>query len=546
MQQNADGKARVNRTKEVRPFGFRDKLGYLFGDFGNDFTFIFASSYLMVFYTKVLGISGAVVGALFLAARCVDAFTDVTMGRIVDRMRPAADGRFRPWIRRMCIPVAVSSTLMYLYFVQDFSYPVKMIYVVVTYLLWGSFCYTAINIPYGSMASVISADAGERASLSTYRSLGAALASLVIGSLVPLLVYETDSAGNQIVNPVRFTVTAVIFGVLAVVCYLLCYFLCTERVSFEEKRPEERSTRQDNVAGREDRSEAAGNVEKSGGDTADTAEKSQSAAVTGGPGKLVVSLLTNRPLLSIVGAALVLLLATMLSQTMNTYLFLDYFKDAKALSWVNLISVGGMLLVAPFASKISRSVGKKESGSVAVLVAAVVYIALFFLRIQTIPVFMIYLFLGMTGMGFFNMITWAFITDVIDYQEVKTGSREDGTVYAVYSFARKVGQALAGGLGGFALTAIGYVSEASSQTPQVSDRIYTVATLIPGICYLIVFLIMQFGYPLNRRIVEQNTEILQKRRGSSVSEDSYDMPGNADDYHWESPDGKEGEGNDPV
>ncbi len=480
MQQNEDNAVRVNRTKELRPFGLRDKLGYLFGDFGNDFTFIFASSYLMVFYTKVLGISGAVVGALFLAARCVDAFTDVTMGRIVDRMRPARDGRFRPWIRRMCIPVAVASSLMYLYFVQDFPYPVKMIYVVVTYLLWGSFCYTAINIPYGSMASVISADAGERASLSTYRSLGAALASLVIGSLVPLLVYETDAAGNQIVNPVRFTLTAVIFGVLAVVCYLLCYFLCTERVSFEKKQTEPSA---------------------------------------GGPRKLVISLVTNRSLLSIVGAALVLLLATMLSQTLNTYLFLDYFKNAKALSWVNLISVGGMLLVAPFASKISRSVGKKESGSVAVLIAAVVYIVLYFLRIRTIPAFMIFLFLGMTGMGFFNMITWAFITDVIDYQEVKTGSREDGTVYAVYSFARKVGQALAGGIGGFALTAIGYVSESSSQTPQVADRIYTVATLIPGICYLIVFLIMQFGYPLNKKVVEQNTAILQERRNSSVSED---------------------------
>ena len=477
-----DEGVRTDRSKEMRPFGLRDKLGYLFGDFGNDFTFIFASSYLMVFYTKVLGISGAVVGALFLAARCVDAFTDVTMGRIVDRSTSRKDGRFRPWIRIMCIPVAVSSTFMYLYFVQDFSYPVKIVYVVITYLLWGSFCYTAINIPYGSMASVISSDAGERASLSTYRSLGASLASLVIGSLVPLLVYETDSAGNQIVNGVRFSITAAVFGVMAIVCYLLCYFLCTERVTFSGKNR----------------------------------QKADRSGSHGGFRQLVRSLLANRPLLSIVGAALILLLATMLSQTMNTYLFLDYFKDAKALSAVNLVSVGGMLLTAPFASKISRVVGKKEAGSIAVLIAAIVHIVLFFLRIKTISTFMIFLFLGMTGMGFFNMITWAFITDVIDHQEVMTGSREDGTVYAVYSFARKVGQALAGGIGGFALTAIGYVSEASSQTEQVADRIYTVATLIPGICYLIVYLIMQFGYTLNRRTVEHNTKVLQGRRDSSV------------------------------
>lgn len=493
MQLNADSGVRKNRSSEVRPFGMRDKIGYLLGDFGNDFSFIFASSYLMVFYTKVLGISGAVVGTLFLAARCVDAFTDVTMGRIVDRAKPTADGRFRPWIRRMCIPVAVSSTLMYLYFVQDFSYSVKMIYVIITYLLWGSFCYTAINIPYGSMASVISADAGDRAALSTFRSVGAALASLVIGSLVPLLVYETDEAGNQIVNPVRFTITAAAFGVLSVICCLLCYFLCTERVTFE--------ARDKWGAGKEKGS--------------DTAKKRFGTGFKA----LAASLLSSRPLLSIVGAALVLLLATMLSQTMNTYLFLDYFKDAKALSTVNLISVGGTLLVAPFASKISQKCGKKESGSIAMLVAAGVYILLFFLRIRSIPVFMIFLFLGMTGMGFFNMITWAFITDVIDYQEVVTGSREDGTVYAVFSFARKVGQALAGGIGGFALSAIGYVSEAFSQTPKVAERIYTVATLVPGICYLIVFLIMQFSYPLNRKEVEHNTAVLKGRRDSSVSEE---------------------------
>lgn len=476
QRKESDGSIRTDHTEETRPFGIRDKIGYMFGDFGNDFSFIFASSYLMVFYTKVLGIAGAVVGTLFLAARCVDAFTDVTMGRIVDRSKPARDGRFRPWIRRMCIPVAVASTIMYVYFIRDWSYTARIIYVTVTYLLWGSFCYTAINIPYGSMASVISSDAGERASLSTFRSIGASLAGMVIGILVPLIVYETDAQGNQIVSPVRFTITAAVFGVLSILCYILCYKLCTERVRFEKK--EQAKT---------------------------------------GTGQLIKSLLTNRPLLSVVGAALILLLATMLSQTMNTYLFLDYFRNAKALALVNFISVAGMLLVAPFASRIARTIGKKEAGSIGVLAAAIVYIVLYFLRVKTIFVFMICLFVGMIGLGFFNMITWAYITDVIDYQEVVTGAREDGTVYAIYSFARKVGQALAGGIGGFALTAIGYVSEAAAQTQEVAERVYTVATIFPGICYVLVFLIMQFGYPLNRREVEKNTEILKERRDSSVS-----------------------------
>ena len=175
---------------EVRDFGRRDKIGYMFGDFGNDFTFIFASSFLMVFYTKVLGISGGMVGTLFLVARFVDAFTDVTMGRIVDAAPPARDGKFRCWIRRMCGPVALSSFLMYQTAMAQASMPWKIVYMYVTYLLWGSIFYTSINIPYGSMASAITTEASERTALSTSRSIGATLAGLVIGIVTPLFLHD--------------------------------------------------------------------------------------------------------------------------------------------------------------------------------------------------------------------------------------------------------------------------------------------------------------------------------------------------------------------
>ena len=154
--------------KQVKPFGLSDKIGYLFGDFGNDFTFIFASTFLMVFYMKVLGIPGAAVGTLFLIARVVDAFTDVTMGRIVDVCKPGKDGRFKQWIRRMAGPVAIASFLMYQSSLAGASMTVKIVYMYVTYLLWGSICYTGINIPYGSMASAITEKPEERTALSTF------------------------------------------------------------------------------------------------------------------------------------------------------------------------------------------------------------------------------------------------------------------------------------------------------------------------------------------------------------------------------------------
>ena len=217
-------------TNQSRPFGFRDKLGYLFGDFGNDFTFILSTTILMKFYTDVMGVSAGAVGAIMMLARFVDAFTDVTMGRICDRSRivPGA-GKFKPWILRMCVPVAAASFLMYLTAPAGWPYGLRVVYLLVTYLLWGSVFYTAVNIPYGSMASAISPEPGDRQSLSTYRSIGATLAGAFIGIVLPVVAFQKVDGVETLIGS-RVTAAAGVFSLLAIACYLLCYFLTAERV----------------------------------------------------------------------------------------------------------------------------------------------------------------------------------------------------------------------------------------------------------------------------------------------------------------------------
>ncbi len=457
---------------EKNTFGIKDKIGYMFGDFGNDFTFLFASVFLMVFYTKVLGISAGMVGTLFLVARCVDAFTDITMGRIVDRSKPSKDGRFRPWILRMCGPVALASFLMYQGGMKDAPQGLKIAYMFVTYILWGSIFYTAINIPYGSMASVLSPDADDRASLSTFRSVGAVLAQLIVGVGAPLLVYTTDAAGNQVVNEERFTIVAGAFSVAAIICYLLCYSMTTERVKIERQEMKE-----------------------------DT-----------GFLNTVKSLLSNRALLGIILAALFLLVAQIMTQSINQYLFIDYFKNKEALSIMTLAGVLPSLVLAPFAVPMSKKFGKKEIGIFGCLCGAVSCFFLFFLHTKSAALYIGINVLGFLGFGIFNLILWAFITDVIDDQEVRTGKREDGTIYATYSFARKIGQAFAGGLGGYALGIIGFDSGKTVQSQEVLDGIYNIATLLPGILYLGVAISLLFLYPLNKKQVEENIAALKQKR----------------------------------
>lgn len=458
----------MERQKTVRPFGMRDKVGYMFGDFANDFTFILASMFLMKFYTNVMGISGAAVGTLFLVARIVDAFTDMGMGRIVDTVKPAKDGKFRPWIRRMCGPVALASFLMYQSGLAGASTGLKMVYMYVTYLLWGSIFYTSINIPYGSMASAITAEPDERTALSTFRGVGATLASLVIGVLVPLVVYDSD---NNMVGG-RMTAIAGVFSVLAVVFYLICYSMTTERVKVE-KDPN---------------------------------------APKVSLGKTFGATFKNRALLGIIGAAIFLLLSQLLIQSMNQYLYPDYFKNAKISSlWTMLTSILS-LVIAPFTVKIAAKFGKKESSVVGVALTGAIFLLLYVMRLENAVVYTILSAIGFIGVNFFNMVIWANITDVIDYQEVITHHREDGTVYAVYSFARKIGQALAGGLGGWVITAIGYDVTAKAQSSDVLKGIYMSATLLPAIFFFGVVIMLQFVYPLNKKKVEENVAELKRRR----------------------------------
>ena len=459
----------ANTKASVPPFGMRDKIGYMFGDFGNDFTFILSSSFMLKFYTDVMGISAAVVGLLMMAARFIDAFTDVTMGQIVDRSKPTKDGKFKPWIKRMCGPVAIASFLIYQSGFANMAYGFKVFWMVVTYILWGSIFYTSINIPYGSMASAVSADPKDRADLSTWRTIGGALAGLVIGVGTPMFAYEVVN-GNTVLSGSRMTIIAGVFGVLAIICYLLCFKLVRERVEVP-----------------------ANNTKLN-------------------IGKLLGSLVTNRSLLGIIAAAIARLLAMLTMQGMAGYVFPNYYGNATAPSMSSLTGTAAMLVIcAPFASKLSAKYGKKELSVVSCVAAAIVYLVCLIVHPSNAFVYVGFFTVAYIGLGFFNTVIWAMITDVIDDAEVKNGVREDGTIYSVYSFARKLGQALSAGLTGSLLTMIGY-SNATAFDPEVTERIFKLSCIAPIIGFTLVAVFLIVIYPLNKKRVEENVAVLAARR----------------------------------
>jgi glycoside/pentoside/hexuronide:cation symporter, GPH family len=467
MAKTASKNSSTPVTVTHRKFGMRDKLGYLFGDFGNDFFFILVAAFLMVFYTDVFQLNPAHVGLLFLIARLWDAVADVTWGRFIDTRKTTKNGKFKPWILRMSFPLVISGILMFVT-IPGMSDGFYLAYAYVTYIIWGTL-YSTVNIPYGSMASVITGDPVERTSLSSWRTLGAQMAGLVINVVGPMILFVNNRPDAN-----RFLLAALIFGGLAIACYLACYKLSVERIVLDESSKQKMNL-----------------------------------------GKTMKGLIKNKPLIWFLVAALTFMIVFMLIGTVNVYLFKDYFGNAKALSMVGLLQSVAVFVAMPFIQPLVKKFGKKEVASGGLLLATLVYAVLYFLPNISSAQFIAILAVAMFGYGIFNLVIWAFVTDVIDYHEYLTGLREDATVYSIYSMARKIGQAVAGGIGGTAVAAAGYNPKLQAQTASTLEGIHALGTLVPSITLGAVFLVLVFLYPLNKKRTEQLATDLAEKRNSN-------------------------------
>lgn len=452
-----------------RPFGMRDKIGYAAGDFANDLTFVIASLFMMKFYTDVMGVSAGLVGLLMMVAKVVDAFTDVIMGQIADRSSYTEKGKFAPWIRRFAGPVAVASFLIFAPYFADKPMGFKVFWMFFTYILWGSVCYTGVNIPYGSMASAMTDKPEERTMLSNWRTIGATVAQIVIAVILPMVVYTTDAEGHQVLSGTNVMIASAVCSILAVVIYMVCYHLTTERVKLS-----------------------------SGADQKSITE-------------LFGVLFTNRAFVGIVVSALIFLLVQMTLTGMNNYIYPNYFNNSTAISIASLLGCVITLILSTFITRITDRFGKKEVSAAGAFIGAAALIAAYLIHTESVVVFICLFLVAWIGLALFNLVCWAMIIDVIDDIEVRKEIRSDGTVYSVYSFARKLGQAAASGLTGALLSMVGYTAETAFDT-DVVNGIYNVTCLFPGIGFILLGLALVFLYPLSKDRVQENVAELARRR----------------------------------
>lgn len=451
----------------------KDYIGYAMGDTACCLVFGLVTSFLQKFYTDIFFLDPLFIMLMFIGARVWDAINDPIMGRIADTVKLSKWGRYRPWFLWASGPLILSTVLMFIRWpglTGDVDYVGTCIYATVTYVMFGM-SYTMLQIPYGSLASVVTTDEKERTKLSVFRSIGAGVGS-VPAVLIASFCYETVGTNPETGRDIEvMQYTPIIIGVaivaaIALGMLILAFFSNKERII---AKPAEKREKGETVS-------------------------------------IIKNLFKNRAFLSISVASMLLLAGQMFTQSFYLYLFDDYF----GMSWMNLVSTvctyAPMAIFMFFTPKMVRKFGKKELCGVGMIVAAAANLGMFALR-GVDPGILAYLFLVLcfaSGMGlaFIILQVWSMATDAIDEIEVKTGRRDDGTAYSFFMFFRKLGQVIAAVAVNGALLAMNYDNtKGAIQTAANLEIMYDMATIIPAVLFGLMALVLLVWYPLSKKKV---------------------------------------------
>ena len=425
---------------------------------------------MLDFYTQYIGIPGAIWSVIIIVTKVWDGVNDPIMGGIMDSVRIGRSGsKFKPWMSIAAIGLTVTGALVFLP-VPNAALWLKVTLCIVTYLLW-DICYTLMNVPYGSLSAAITADPLERTSLSTWRSIGAAIGG-GISMLLPLLLYDD----NQNLNGDILIWVALAMGAVALVVYILCIKMTTERVVVPPERREKINYL-----------------------------------------KTLKGFITNRPLLALCLASFASIVFFLSSTQTAKWLFQIHFHNTDMISVATIISYLPMVFFIPFTSKLVAKFGKKYSVGMPFalsIVAAVVMLCIPIPGNQTgMIIYIVGLMLIQTGGGMFNLITWAMVNDCIDYQQLKTGMREEGSVYAMYSLFRKIAQGVSLSLPLLCMQAVGYNPQADpigNQDPGVPEAMVKMSIGLMLIGAVIMFVSFMLIYNLGKKEVADMQAKLNK------------------------------------
>ena len=514
-----------------RKFGIRDKLAYAAGDLGCNMSFGLKGT-VQTFWLVYMFMETGLFSILLLLVQAWDAINDPLIGSLIDNdKRQYKRGKYKTYILIGAIGLLVGGAAVFLPFPQA-STVVKAVLFVLGYIIWDA-AYTMANVPYGTMLNIVTEDAGERAQLSVFRSIGGAVGGMLPGIILPMLIWnkvtfdpanptwfldkieipegaeaafapenflsnpvtgEAYKLGDKVLSPLtgdqievllgdRVFWAALIMGIIGFIFFILMIRNITIR------------------------GDEYAMLNQEGGEKVNLI-------------KSFGVFMKNRPAVGCTIAAMGMFLGMQSASTANTIMFATHFGQASLSGLVMMVGFLPMFIFMPFATKLVKKYGKKEVasiGSIAGLVGGAI-LCCFPLcpkNIQLIVYMVGLVFFGL-GMGFYNCVSWAMMGDAIDYQEWKFGTREESVVYALHSFFRKLAQ----GVGPAAVIAImgtpliGYVSALGTigQSAETASRLCWLVAGLYTFSAVCQFVGVALIYNIDKKTLAQMTEELAARK----------------------------------
>ncbi len=518
--------------KGYRKFGIRDKLAYAAGDAGCNMSFGLKGT-VQTFWLVYMFMETGLFSILLLLVQAWDAINDPLIGTLIDNdKRKYKMGKYKTYILIGACGLLIGGAAVFMPF-PGANTVIKAVLFVIGYIIWDA-AYTMANVPYGTMLNLVSEKAEERASLSVFRSLGGAVGGMLPGIILPMLIWnkvtfdpanptwfldkieipegaesafapenflknpitgELYQAGDKVLSPLTGSQIEVLQGekvffaalIMGVLGFLFFLFMIK-------------------------------NVTIRGNEYAQLNDEGEKVNLL----KSFGTFMKNRPAVGCTVAAMGMFLGMQSATTATTIMFATHFGQASMSGLVTMVGFLPMFIFMPLATKLVKKFGKKEVasiGSIAGLIGGAI-LCVFPMcpkNIQLVVYMVGLIFFGL-GMGFYNCVSWAMMGDAIDYQEWKFGQREEGVVYALHSFFRKLAQ----GVGPAAVIAImgtpliGYVSSLGTigQSAETAERLCWLVAGLYTFSAICQFVGVALIYNIDKKTLAQMTEELAARKAA--------------------------------
>ena len=463
-----------------RKFGILDSISYAAGDFGCNMSFALKST-LIIFWTQFMQMDSALYALLLIIVQVWDAINDPLIGSIIDAdTRKYKRNKFLTYIWFGSIGLIVGGALCFLPVRSAYMWA-KIIIFIAGYVVWDAF-YTIANVPYGSLLSLISNDTADRASLSAWRSVGSMVGNMVPMVILPMIIYD---ANNNIVGS-RVFLAALIMGVLGFISFQ--FMIRTTEIRVE------------------------GSVKVS--------EEGPKVSIL----KSFGAFMKNRPAVGATVAAMGMFIGMQGGTAAVTVLFQSYFKNVQISGIVMLFQMIPIVAFTPLARKLVTKFGKKELASIGALCSIVACVLMLVLRITPdatgIIIYVLCQLLNSLGMGIYSTVSWSMMGDAIDYNEWKTGRREEGVVYSLHSFFRKLAQGAGPSLVLIIMAALGYSEYyAGNQLFSVALNLRYLVAALYLFSAVLQFVGLAIIYNLDKKTLEKmNAELAQRAESVSVND----------------------------